>query len=86
MTDYSQFPVDAPLGVDPVIFRSQILQSMALQYFEAMGSNDAKFSMAEAFEAAAATWETEWDDDPAPRTLESARDAVSADLEYWNEE
>lgn len=66
------YPVAAPEGVAPVIFRSQIIQRMALEYFNYMRGSPEDFTMAEAFDAAMATWETDWPGDPAPRTRSCA--------------
>lgn len=72
--------------VAPVIYRAMIIQSMAMQYFKYMQGAPEELKMENAFEAAKATWETDWPDDPAPRTIESSRDVVDDDLAYWNEE
>lgn len=88
MTDpaLTPYPVEAPAGVDETIFRHQILHNMALQYFNYMRGAPEEFTMVQVFEAALATWDTDWPDDPNPRTLEAARDVVDDDLSYWNEE
>jgi hypothetical protein len=80
------YPVAAPAGIEPIFYRQTIIQSMALQYFNYMRDAPEEFTMSEAFEAAHATWETDWPDDPAPRTMEAAREVVDDDLAYWNEE
>lgn len=72
------YPVDAPEGVAPVIFRAQILQSMALRYKVAASLDDES-----ARDAALATWETDWDSDPLPRTIQGGIDEVDSDLEHW---
>lgn len=79
------YPVAAPKDVAPVIYRAMIIQSMALQFFKYMQGSPEEFTMDEAFDAAKAVWETEWSDDPAPRTIESSREAVNDELAYWNE-
>ncbi|MGE8135691.1 hypothetical protein ACQKO5_18960 [Novosphingobium subterraneum] len=78
------YPVAPPENVHPVIYRAQIIQTMALEYLKAMtfGSEE-DFTLDEGFEAAKATWDTEWDSDPAPRTLELGIAAARADLEHW---
>ena len=76
------YPVAAPDGVDPVIFRAQILQLMAHRYKGAYPT----LTDVEARDAAMATWETDWSTDPAPRTIEAAYDEVDGDLSYWGEE
>jgi len=75
------YPVAAPDGVAPIIFRAQLIQHMMLQYKLAADLDDE-----EAHDAAMATWDTEWPDDPAPRTLEAAAEVVSDDLAYWGED
>jgi len=80
------YPVQAVDGVEPTLVRAQIIQAMALQYFNFMRSAPEDFTMAEAFDAATATWETDWPDDPSPRTFEAAKQAVDDDLSYWGEE
>lgn len=84
--DNLDYPVDTPPGVAPVIFRAQIIQTMALEYFNHMRGAAEEFTMADAHEAAQATWETEWPTDPAPRTLEAGIRVSQDDLAYWNEE
>lgn len=84
------YPVAAPDNVAPVIFRAQIIQLMALRYMTRFNANrapseeemDLDFAMA----SAKATWESDWDTDPAPRTIEAAYEAVDSDLEYWTED
>lgn len=81
------YPVAPTEGTHPVIYRAMIIQTMALEYLKAMTFNsDEDFTLDEGFEAAKATWETEWDSDPAPRTLELGIEAARSDLEYWTEE
>lgn len=80
------YPVAAPDGVAPIIYRAQIIQTMALQYLKAMAGSPEDFDLSNAMEAAMATWETDWDDDPAPRTLEAGIEAANADLVYWAED
>lgn len=75
------YPVDAPDGVDPIIYRSQIIQAMAARYQEA-----ANLSNEEAHDSAMSTWDTEWETDPAPRTVLASYTEVDADLSYWGEE
>lgn len=82
MTQALDYPVAAPDGVDPIIFRSQIIQAMAARYQQAVSN----LSNEEAHDAAMSTWHTEWDTDPQPRTIEASYDEVDADLSYWGEE
>lgn len=81
MTDLD-YPVAAPVGVDPIIFRSQIIQCMAARYQQAAPD----LTNEEAHDAAMATWGTDWDIDPEPRTIEASYPEVDADLSYWGEE
>lgn len=81
-TDY---PVASPQDIAPPIYRAMIICSMALQYLRAIAPSSVDFSLDEAFDAAHATWDTEWPDDPEPRTIEASRDVVSDDLAYWAE-
>ena len=80
------YPVANPPDIAPIIFRAMILQAMAMQYFNYMRDAPEDFSLDEAFDAARATWETDWEIDPDPRTMEAAKEEVSNDLAYWNEE
>ena len=81
MSEELDYPVAAPDGVAPIIFRAQLIRHMALQYKLAADLDDE-----EAHDAAMATWDTEWPDDPEPRTLEAAAEVVSDDLAYWGED
>jgi len=76
---YSIAPID---GVQPLLAESFLRQQMAIHYQKAVPD----LSDEEARDAATATWETDWDEDPEPRTLKSAIDAVNSDLEYWHED
>ncbi len=80
----SDYPVAAPDDIAPPIFRVMLIQSMALEYFKAMQPSD--FTLDNAMEAALATWETEWDEHPAPRTMEAALNEVRSDLEHWTDQ
>ncbi|KKW93904.1 hypothetical protein [Sphingobium chungbukense] len=75
------YPVAAPDGVAPVIFRAQIIQTMGTWFKMAVPN----LSDAEAAAAAKASWETDWPDDPQPRTLEAAKEVVADELAYWTE-
>ena len=72
----------APADVDPIIYRSQIIQVMAARYQQAVPD----LSNEQAHDAAMSTWGTDWDADPEPRTIEASRSEVDADLSYWGEE
>lgn len=80
------YPVAPDEGIAPVIYRAMIIQNMALRYLKAMQGSAEPFTLDHAFEAAKATWETDWDTDPAPRTMEAAMQEVDNDLAYWNED
>lgn len=82
MTQALDYPVAAPDGVDPIIFRSQIIQAMAVRYQQAVPD----LSNEEAHDSAMSTWDTEWEADPAPRTVLASYTEVDADLSYWGEE
>lgn len=76
------YPVAAPEGVEPIIFRAQLIQLLAMTYKRAVPD----LSDEEANEAALATWGTDWPDDPQPRALEAAVEAATEDLAYWGED
>lgn len=80
------YPVAAEEGIAPVIYRAMIIQAMAMHYFKAMLGAPEPFTLDNGFEAAKATWETEWDTDPDPRTMDAAMEEVDNDLAYWNED
>ncbi len=75
-------PICAPIeGIAPYIVPYVLRAAMAARYAEG-GS----LSIDEAFAAAIATWDTEWADDPAPRTIELAIQAADDDLECWDDD
>jgi hypothetical protein len=75
-------PVCAPIkGVDQIFVPHLLKGAMACRYARA-----ASLDYADALDAAVATWETEWETDPEPRTFENANEAVDADLVYWGED
>lgn len=76
------YPVAAPDGVEPIIFRAQIIQAMMLRY----GRGVPDLTDEEARDAAMATWDTDWESDPAPRTIEASIEEVDADLSCWDED
>lgn len=81
MTDAN--PICAPIeGVNDVFVPAILKQYMALLYMQAVPD----LTMDQALESAVATWETEWDDDPEPRTYEHAREAVVSDLQHWDDD
>ncbi|WP_311270338.1 hypothetical protein [Sphingobium sp. WCS2017Hpa-17] len=86
MAEALDYPVAAPVDVDPVIFRAQIIQTMATRYMNHMNGVEPPFTMEEAYDAAMATWDTDWPDDPKPRTIEAAIQVTDDDLAYWVEE
>jgi len=73
------YPVVEMPGVLPIFVRSMIIGAMAVRYVRA-----AALEYAEGLNAAMATWGTEWDADPAPRSFEAAFEAVDSDLEHWD--
>lgn len=82
VTPALDYPVAAPADVDPIIFRSQIIQAMAERYQQAVPD----LSNEQAHDAAMSTWGTDWDTDPEPRSIEASYPEVDADLSYWGEE
>lgn len=74
------YPVVEMAEVEPVFVRQMILGAMAIRYMRA-----AALDQNEGFNAARATWNVEWETDPAPRTFEQAIEQVDGDLEYWDE-
>ena len=86
MNNELDYPVANPSNIDPHIYRSLILQTMALQYIKHMAHSDEEFSDMDADNAAMATWQTEWANDPAPRSVEDGIEAAHDDLAYWNED
>ena len=84
--DYDALPAATPDGWAEPIYRAHIKQVMALEYVKFMAGSDDPLTMDEASDFARATWETEWDTDPAPRTVEQGIVEVGHDLSYWGEE
>lgn len=80
------YPVAPDEGVAPVIYRAMIIQAMALHYLKAMQGSPEPFTLDNGFEAARATWDTEWEFDPKPRTIQLGIDEADNDLAYWNED
>jgi len=74
--------IEAIDGVDPLFAEAMLRQQMANWYKAAVPD----LSDDEAVAAATASWETDWPDDPAPRTFEAAKEVVRDDLAYWNED
>jgi len=69
----------APIeGMAPFLVEPLIRQVMAARYQERTGC-----SQDEAVMHATATWESEWESDPRPRTIELAKEAVDSDIECW---
>jgi hypothetical protein len=75
------YPLATPEGVDPVIYKAQMLQAMANRYERSVPG----LNHEDGYAAAVATWETEWPDDPSPRTMAAALEAVDEDLTEWVE-
>lgn len=78
---FGEYAIEPIEGVDPALIPHMMLGAMAARY-----ARQAQIEMSDAFEAARATWHTEWDSHPRPRTMQDALDAVDSDLEYWDEE
>lgn len=68
-------------GVEPIFVRAMLIGASALTYLRAVPD----LTMVEAYEAATATWDTDWPVDPAPRDFAAAREAAESDLEYWED-
>lgn len=79
IADLADYPMDIPDNIEPILFKSQILQAMTARYRGAVPG----LSDGDAFAAAVATWETEWPDDPGPRTMAAALEVVDEDLTEW---
>jgi hypothetical protein len=75
------YPMAAMEGVEPVFVRQLMLQAMAAEYAKATGD-----SIEDMMSSARATWDTDWETDPAPRTVEAAVAAALSDLECWEGE
>jgi len=70
-----------PAGIDHLTYRALIVQAMSGLYLSAvpdLGEDGA-------LDAAIATWDTDWDCDPEPRTIAHGIEAASSDLEHWAE-
>lgn len=81
LDEIDDFPMAVPSDTDPKIFKAYLLQVMSQRYKDAVPDLEAEG----AYAAAVATWETEWPDDPSPRTVERAKEAVDDDLTEWVE-
>ena len=81
MSEQLDYPVAAPEGVAPTIFRAQIIQTMATWFMQAVPGMERE----EAHGCASACGETDWPNAPEPRTLEDAKEVVSDELSYWDE-
>lgn len=67
-------------GVNRLLWMPMLLHAMAGRYCQ-----QAQLCPSEGMDAAVATWGTEWEDDPAPRTMQMALDAVDSDLQHWRD-
>ena len=67
-------------GVNRLLWKPMLLHAMAGRYCQ-----QAQLCPSEGMDAAVATWETKWDDDPVPRTMQMALDAVDSDLQHWRD-
>lgn len=80
-SDLGEYPIAPMNGVATIFVRQILLQAMAYEYAKATGD-----SIEDMMPAARATWNTEWDSDPEPRTIEHAIEAARSDLQHWDEE
>jgi hypothetical protein len=70
-------------GVDPIFVPHILKGAMACRFCRAVGPG---MSLSQGYDAAIATWETEWPSDPEPRTYEAAMEVVDDELSYWGED
>lgn len=75
------YPVVEIPNVEPIFVRSMLIGAMAARFMGQVPD----LSQDEAFDAAMATWETDWPDDPDPRTFQAAKDAVDDELQHWTD-
>ena len=80
MSNISAYPIAHMEGVSPVFAKQIMLQAMAGEYASATGE-----SLEDMMPAARATWDTEWESDPEPRTVAAAVEAAQSDLQHWDE-
>jgi hypothetical protein len=78
MGEYLCAPIE---GVDPVFVPHMILGAMAVRYMKAVPG----LSIDEAYDAAKATWDTDWETE-GPRTFAMAEEEVDSDLQHWDED
>lgn len=72
----------APIeGIAEPLWKPTLLHAMAARF-----CSRARIDLSEGMDAAVAVWESEWDSDPEPRTMEMAMDAVDDELEHWCED
>jgi hypothetical protein len=79
--DLGDYPLAPMEGVAPIFVRQMLLQAMAAEYAKATCTD-----IHEMMDAARATWDTDWETDPAPRTIAAAIEAAQSDLEHWEGE
>lgn len=77
------YPCEPLEGVQAQFVPHILIGAMACRYCRAVGP---EMDISEGMDAAMATWETEWDSDPAPRTYAAAMEEVDNDLQYWTED
>lgn len=76
-------PVCAPIpGVEPIFWPHMLKAAMATRFCRACGP---EMTFEQGMDAAVATWETDWDSDPAPRSFEHAMDAADSEMEHWHD-
>ena len=85
MSESDETMVDYPMAeipnVAPAFARQMMLQAMAAEYAKATGD-----ALEDMMPAARATWDTDWESDPQPRTIQMAIEAAQSDLENWDED
>jgi hypothetical protein len=74
------YPMEPMQDVAPVFVRQLMLQAMAAEYAKATGEG-----LEDMMDAARATWDTNWETDPQPRTMRFAIEAAQSDLQHWDE-
>lgn len=75
MSEYPCAPIE---GVAPIFVPHMLKGAMALRYMRF-----ANCTYEEGVMHAIATWDTDWESDPEPRTFDLAKQAVDDDLECW---
>lgn len=82
MSGLGEYPVTEIANVEPIFVRQMMLGAMAIRYLRGVPG----LELYSAYQAARASWDTDWPDDPAPRTFEASSEVVDDDLAYWSED